>query len=99
MLVGTFNRSEGTHNMKSFVRLTIALAMLVPLGALAASPAGAAGGTARARSTTPTATATAVLDDPEGAPAAVAPPQRQQSGRPGGPGSGKKRPAQKKKRR
>ena len=31
--------------MKSFVRLTIALAMLVPLGALGAAPAGAAGGT------------------------------------------------------
>ena len=65
-----------------------------------APSAAGAGGTARARSTTPAATATAVLDDPEGAPAAVpSPAQRQQSGRPGGPGSGKKRPAQKKKRR
>jgi hypothetical protein len=31
--------------MKSFVRLTIALAMLIPVGALSAGPAGAAGGT------------------------------------------------------
>jgi hypothetical protein len=31
--------------MKSFVRLTIALAMLIPVGAISAGPAGAAGGT------------------------------------------------------
>ena len=72
-----------------------------------APAAGAAGGTARTRSTTASATATAVLDDPDvpedapaaGGAAAVRPQaQRQQSGRPGGPGSGKKRPAKKKRR-
>ena len=31
--------------MKPFVRLTVALAMLIPVGALSAGPAGAAGGT------------------------------------------------------